>query len=73
MLLIALGLAVWGGDFSYLLAAIFASTAVLLVAMTVGNITSVYGAFPIPESNPFGNRGFSGEVFVAVMWNLTSS
>lgn len=73
VLLIALGLAAWVGDFSYLLAAIFASTAVLLVAMAVGNVTSVYGAFPIPESNPFGNRGFSGEVFVAVMLSMLVS
>lgn len=73
VLLIALGLAVWVGDFSYLLAALFASASVLLVALSVGNVTSIYGAFPIPESNPFGNRGFSGEVFVAVMLSMLAS
>lgn len=45
----------------------------LLVALSVGNVTSIYGAFPIPESNPFGNRGFSGEVFVAVMLSMLAS
>lgn len=72
-LVIAIGLALWSGRFAYLAAAMLASLSVLLVAMSIGNLTSIYGAFRIPESNPFGNRGFSGPVFVAVILSMMSS
>ena len=47
------------GDFSHLLSAILASVAVLAVWHGVGNVTSVLGAFPMPESNLFGSRNAS--------------
>lgn len=47
------------GDFSHLLSAILASIAVLAVWHGVGNVTSVLGAFPMPESNLFGSRNAS--------------
>lgn len=46
-------------DFSHLLSAILASIAVLAVWHGVGNITSVLGAYPMPESNLFGSRNAS--------------
>ncbi len=73
VIIIALGLAIWNGDFTYLLAAVLASVAVLLVATAIGNMTSIYGAFRIPESNPFGSRGFSGNVFIAVLLSMMVS
>lgn len=72
-LLIAVGMSFLSGQFAYLAAAMLTSLAVLLVAMSIGNMTSIYGAFRIPESNPFGNRGFSGTVFVAVILSMMSS
>lgn len=71
--ILAIGFAFWSGDFTYLVAALFSSVAVLLVAMAIGNMTSIYGAFRIPESNPFGSRGFSGSVFVAVVLSMMAS
>lgn len=73
LLAVAVGLAAWGGQYTYLPAAILAVMAVLLVAMAIGNVTSIYGAFRIPESNPFGNRGFSGGVFVTVVLSMMAS
>ncbi len=47
------------GEFAHLLAAILAALAVLAVWLGVGNVTSVLGAFPMPESNLFGSRNAS--------------
>ncbi len=69
----AVVLSFWSGHFAYLVAAILGAGAVLLVATTIGNFTSIYGAQPIPEGSPFGSRGFSGNVFVAVILSLAAS
>jgi ABC-2 type transport system permease protein len=73
VVLIAVGLAIWNGDYTYVVAAVLASIAVLLVATAIGNMTSIYGAFRIPEANPFGSRGFSGNVFIAVILSMMAS
>ncbi len=44
------------GEFAHLLTAVLSSLAVLAVWLGVGNVTSVLGAFPMPESNLFGSR-----------------
>jgi ABC-2 type transport system permease protein len=61
------------GDFSYLAAAVLGSLGVLLVSMAVGNVTSIFGAYRIPESNPFSTRGASGTVFFAVIIGMVAS
>lgn len=73
VVVVAVAMAVWSGVFVYLVAAVLASVALLLIALAIGNVTSIYGAFPIPESNPFGNKGFSGNVFVAVIVSMMAS
>lgn len=67
VVIIAFGMAVWSRDFSYVAAAIFSGIGVLLVAMAIGNFTSIYGAYRIPDTNLFGSKGASGAVFVAVL------
>ena len=47
------------GEFAHLLTAVVSSLAVLAVWLGVGNVTSVLGAFPMPESNLFGSRNAS--------------
>jgi ABC-2 type transport system permease protein len=47
------------GEFAHLLTAVLSSLAVLAVWLGVGNVTSVLGAFPMPESNLFGSRNAS--------------
>jgi ABC-2 type transport system permease protein len=69
----AAALAWRGGDFSYVAAAVFGSAGVLFVSAAVGNITSIYGAFPIPESNPFGTRGGSSKAFFPVIIGMMAS
>lgn len=69
-LIAAFVLSFWSGHFDYLGAAVLGSAAVLLLTITVANFTSIYGAQPIPESNPFASKGFSGNVFVAVILSL---
>lgn len=43
-------------DWTFLAAALLASGTTLLIWMGVGNITSVYGAFPFPERQLFGSN-----------------
>ncbi|MGH8928267.1 MAG: hypothetical protein ACRDWH_07940, partial [Acidimicrobiia bacterium] len=47
------------GDFSHFLSALIAALAILAVWLGAGNVTSVLGAFPMPESNLFGSRNAS--------------
>jgi ABC-2 type transport system permease protein len=47
------------GEFSHLASAILAGLSVLALWLGVGNVTSVLGAFPMPESNLFGSRNAS--------------
>jgi hypothetical protein len=73
VIIAATALAWRGGDFSQLAAAVFGSAAVLLVSAAVGNITSIVGAFPIPESNPFATRGASSKAFFPVIIGMMTS
>ena len=57
--LVALLMSLIAGEFSHLATAIVAALAVLAVWLGVGNVTSVLGAFPMPESNLFGSRNAS--------------
>lgn len=57
--LVALLMSLLVGEFSHLITAILAALAVLAVWLGVGNVTSVMGAFPMPESNLFGSRNAS--------------
>lgn len=72
-LLVAAGMAIWQDEYTYMAAGFFAALGVILVAMAISNVTSIYGAYAIPESNPFGNRGASGAVFVAVMLSMAAA
>ncbi|HUP14878.1 MAG TPA: hypothetical protein VM848_02320 [Acidimicrobiia bacterium] len=47
------------GEFAHLATAMLSSLAVLAIWLGVGNVTSVLGAFPMPESNLFGSRNAS--------------
>lgn len=73
VVVVAVAMAVWSGEFAYLVAAIFGGVGVLLVAMAIGNFTSIYGAYRVPETNLFGNKGASGAVFVAVLLSTVVS
>ena len=57
--LVSLLLSLVAADASHLATAILSALAVLAVWLGVGNVTSVMGAFPIPESNLFGSRNAS--------------
>ena len=57
--LVAVLMSLLAGDVSHLATAILAAVSVLAVWLGVGNVTSVMGAFPMPESNLFGNRNTS--------------
>jgi ABC-2 type transport system permease protein len=59
LILVALLTSLIGGEFSHLATAIVTGLAVLAVWLGVGNVTSVMGAFPMPESNLFGSRSGS--------------
>ncbi|HSJ27995.1 MAG TPA: hypothetical protein VLB67_07265 [Acidimicrobiia bacterium] len=61
------------GDWSYVVAALLASVAIALIWLGVGNITSIYGAYPLPETNLFGTRNVSGGAFVATMLGIMAS
>ena len=56
---VAVLMSLLAGDVSHLATAILAAVSVLAVWLGVGNVTSVMGAFPMPESNLFGNRSTS--------------
>jgi ABC-2 type transport system permease protein len=60
-------------DWSYVLAALLGSVAIALIWLGVGNITSIYGAYPLPETNLFGSRNLSGGAFVATMLGIMAS
>jgi hypothetical protein len=55
------------GDLTHLLTAILTALAVLAMWLGVGNVTSVVGAFPIPESNLFGSRNASAAAGVVAI------
>jgi ABC-2 type transport system permease protein len=65
--------AVASGRWVYVPAALFGSVVVALIWLGVGNITSIFGAFRLPETNLFGSRNVSGGAFVATMIGITVS
>ena len=65
--LVAVLMALIAGEFSHLASAVLAGSAVLAVWLGVGNVTSVMGAFPMPESNLFGSRNASAAAGVVAI------
>ena len=66
--------AVVGGTAVHLVTAIASSAIVFFVWTAVGNITSVFGAFPLPERQLFGsNVGGSGRAVVVSLAGLAAS
>lgn len=56
------------GHWALLPAALVSAASTLMVWMAVGNLTSIYGAYRLPESNLFGNRNVSGTaLFVSLI------
>ncbi|HSL27111.1 MAG TPA: hypothetical protein VLA54_12595 [Acidimicrobiia bacterium] len=73
LILVAVVLAVLSGQFAHLLSAILAGIAVLLVWLGVGNVTSVLGAFPMPETNLFGSRNTSGVAALTALLGIMAA
>jgi hypothetical protein len=71
--LVAVVLALLAGDGSHLLSAVLAGAAILAVWLAVGNVVSVLGAYPLPESNLFGNRNVSGSALFASLGGLIAA
>jgi ABC-2 type transport system permease protein len=61
------------GRWVYVPAALFGCAVVALIWLGVGNITSIFGAFALPETNLFGSRNISGGAFVATMLGIMVS
>lgn len=64
---IAVVAAVVSGRWVFVPAALFSSLVVALVWLGIGNFTSIFGAFRLPETNLFGSRNLSGGAFLATM------
>ena len=64
IVVVALIAAVLSRDATYLLAGVLAGLAVTAVFTAAGNVTSVLGAYPLPESNIFGSRNVSGTALI---------
>lgn len=63
-----------GGSLAHLSTALVVSVIVFFVWTAVGNFTSVYGAFPLPERQLFGtNTGGSGRAVVVSLVGLAAS
>lgn len=56
--------AVLSWDASYLVAGILAGVSVTAMFTAGGNLTSILGAYPLPESNLFGSRNVSGTALI---------
>jgi ABC-2 type transport system permease protein len=60
----AVAAAVLSADASYLVAGILAGVSVTAMFTAGGNLTSILGAYPLPESNLFGSRNVSGTALI---------
>ncbi len=60
----AVAAAALSGDASYMVAGILAGVSVAAMFTAGGNLTSILGAYPLPESNLFGSRNVSGTALV---------
>ena len=58
------------GDVQHLPSAVLAGAAIMAVWLAVGNVVSVLGAYPLPESNLFGSRNVSGSALFASLGGL---
>lgn len=67
---LALAAGLLAGDLRHVPAAVLAALAVLAIWLAVGNVVSILGAFPLPESNLFGHRNVSGSTFLASIAGL---
>lgn len=72
-LVVAVAGGIVGGTWVYVPAALLGAVVVGLVWMGVGNVTSVLGAFRLPESNLFGSRNLSGAAVVATFAGISVS
>ncbi|HUO46755.1 MAG TPA: hypothetical protein VM470_07980 [Acidimicrobiia bacterium] len=61
------------GDFRNVPAALLAGGALLAVWLGVGNVVSILGPYPLPESNLFGNKNVSGGIFFATLGGLAAA
>jgi ABC-2 type transport system permease protein len=61
------------GDVRHLPSAILAGGAVLTLWLAVGNVVSILGGYPLPESNLFGNRNVSGSILLASLGGLLAA
>jgi ABC-2 type transport system permease protein len=73
LVLVAIVMAVLVGDARHLLSAVLAGAAILAVWLAVGNVVSVLGAYPLPESNLFGSRNVSGSALFASLGGLLAA
>ena len=64
VVLAAVAAAVLSGDARYLLAGVLAGVSVTAMFTAGGNLTSILGAYPLPESNLFGSRNVSGPALI---------
>jgi ABC-2 type transport system permease protein len=69
----AVAAAIMVGTFRHFPAAVLAGISMLLIWLAVGNVVSVLGAFPLPESNLFGSRNLSGSVLFASLGGLAAA
>lgn len=65
--------AVLSGTAAYVAAALLAAAAVFLIWMAVGNLTSIYGAFPLPDNQLFGSGPNTGRAVVVSLIGLAVS
>ncbi|HUO45757.1 MAG TPA: hypothetical protein VM470_02875 [Acidimicrobiia bacterium] len=70
---LALIAALLAGDFGNVPAALLAGGGLLAVWLGVGNVASILGPYPLPESNLFGNRNVSGGIFFATLGGLATA
>lgn len=70
---VAIAASVASGEWVYLPAALFSAAVVALIWLGVGDITSIYGAFRLPETNLFGSRNLSGGAFIATFLGIGAS
>lgn len=70
---VAIVAAAVSGEWVYLPAALFSAAVVALIWLGVGDITSIYGAFRLPETNLFGSRNLSGGAFLATFIGIAAS
>jgi len=73
LILVAAVSAVLVADARHLPSAVLAGAAVLAVWLAVGNVVSVLGAYPLPESNLFGSRNVSGSALFASLGGLLAA